>query len=70
MGAAADIDPKIDGCPPNGDALGAAVDEPTTPSSDILLLSLSTGALDGDETSNATSRELPASPRLDDVNNE
>ncbi len=70
MGEAADIDPKNDCCPPNG----AAVDEPkspipkgdaTAPSSDILLLLLLTDAVDGaDEASNATSRELTASPEL------
>lgn len=64
MGAATDVVPNSDDCPPNGDALDAADDEPkrplpngdvTGPSSDMLLV-LSTGTVDAvDATSNATS---------------
>jgi len=76
VGAAADVVPNNDDCPPNGVALDAAVDAPKTPppkgdvagtSSDMLLL-LSTGADGLDDISNASSGELPLSPQLDEEN--
>jgi hypothetical protein len=73
VGAAAGIVPNNDACPPNGVALDA-VEEPKSPppkgevastSSDMLLLS--TGAVNGeDETSKATSVELPLLPQADE----